>query len=208
MEFRYTKKGGWIHQWKAAYVGGLIRPMLLQSCISALPILIRTFSWRASIFIFCITMMIQLPRETPKNTKVYTSPIQPGGKTGTKVTFDDDDNQQFRVQFIIKEESHPNYHRIKNDLFTKVQLSPKQAKNGCTISLPSFIRDSDTISLTVSPKTKHNQIIIIPNKGWPIRNNDQLSKTNGDIQVQIKIIRKKKKKTRRPKSQRKKKQKD
>lgn len=203
MEFRYTKKGGWINQWKAAYRGGLIRPMLLQSCISALPILIRTLSWKTSIFIFCITMIMQLPRQEPNKTKIFTSSIQPGWKAGTKVKFDD---KQYRVEFILKEKSHPNYHRIDNDLFTEVQISSKQAKNGCTISLPSLIQDSDKISLTISPNTKHNQIIIIPNKGWPIRNNNQLSKTNGDIQVQIQITRKKKKRL--SKSRRKNKQKD
>jgi len=192
VEFVYKKKSGILPQCKAVVRGGLLRSMFLQSCVVAFPMFIRSpRSWRSPLVLFILTLYMQLPQKQPVCNTSYVSSIESGWKAGTKLTFRERD---YSVVFVLNEENHRSYHREGNNLHATVKITSRQAKNGCTITLPSLCSKEEPIALSVAPKIKNKEVLTIPNRGWPIRKNNQ---QKGNMIVLVEIIKRKRKKRRR-----------
>ncbi len=203
----------------AAFRGGMGLYLLYQSILYALPIV--RFSKITSIatlmYMFQQQLYVCVPSLETIN-ELLVADILPGYKETTRLIFTSDVIQipNVEVHIIIKEEQHPIYHRINNDLYAKCTISTVHAKKGCTVYLPSLrsknanirvvsrrnqkapsTEDEDslqTISINVPPKTLSGDIMHLVGKGWPMRSKHargrqqpQSTLSYGDLFVTINV---------------------
>ena len=196
-------------RYRAAFRGKVGYLVLYQALLFAMPLL-RWSRTMAILVAWCV-FHSNVPQATQTT---YDVPIPAGSKgQKTKVTFQSQSFTQPEIVFELEEEQHPLYRRIGIDLHTQITITPKQAKRGCTIQIPSLDGGTDhPIPITLRP----NQImtsgehVCIPGQGWPIRNgkskhgpdrsnntyhdnhDDNNSNHRGDLIVQVLIQKKKK----------------
>lgn len=113
------------------------------------------------------------------------------------------------VTFVIREERHPDYKRVGDDLLTTVRARPKELRRGCVLRVPSLsashglggssqagkseteegrwknwkIRSSKTIKVRVKPGeiTANGQILTVKGRGWLKEKTDVEGDDCGDI---------------------------
>ncbi|CAF4749779.1 unnamed protein product, partial [Rotaria socialis] len=77
-----------------------------------------------------------------KDEKVLEIPIKPGWKEGTKITFENEGDEQDQntiagdIVFIIRDKPHPIFERSNSDIICRVKLTLKQALLGTLIVIP------------------------------------------------------------------------
>ena len=201
----------------AAFRGGIGLYLLYQSILYALPIVrfSKVTSIATLIYMFQQQLFACVPSLEVIN-ELLVADLLPGYKETTKLIFSSDviEIPNVEVHIIIKEEHHPIYHRINNDLYAKCTISTVHAKKGCTVSLPSLrskktnirvasrrnqkastTEDEDslqTISIDVPPNTLSGDVMHLVGKGWPIRSKhaqgrQQSTLSYGDLWVTINV---------------------
>ncbi len=98
--------------------------------------------------------------------------IKPGWKDGTKITYDD-------ITFVIKEEIHPTFKRIDNDLHVTCHITLKDAIMGFTRTIPAL--DGGSITVKINSLNRSSDKYILTGKGMPSK------KGFGDLVVEFDI---------------------
>ena len=176
-----TLKTSILNRYVAAFRGGVLKPVLMQSALTVVLTWLRSqkINWFLSLFLFISLTHIHLPN--PPTKVVYTTSIKKGWKGGTKVNYNTSDAN---VTFIIQESSNnTSYSRVGNDLHTRVDVSKRQLRRGCTLTIPPLCSSDGPIKL----KLKRNQVrdgetVTIKSRGWPITGHIN---SYGDLKVKI-----------------------
>eukprot|EP00581_Thalassiosira_minuscula_P015949 CAMPEP_0183719882 /NCGR_PEP_ID=MMETSP0737-20130205/12646_1 /TAXON_ID=385413 /ORGANISM="Thalassiosira miniscula, Strain CCMP1093" /LENGTH=363 /DNA_ID=CAMNT_0025949645 /DNA_START=335 /DNA_END=1427 /DNA_ORIENTATION=- len=173
----FNMKTSIVDRWKAAHNGGLIKPALMRASVVVLLTWLRSqkVNWFLSLFLFASMVHAYIPLPPKKTT--YSTNIKSGWKGGTKIKYKSNDAD---VTFILQESSHDTYTRVGNDLHTQVEVSAKQLRRGCTLTINPLCESEEPITLELRPKLKNGQMITIKSHGWP-----KSSKERGDLLVKI-----------------------
>jgi DnaJ homolog subfamily B member 4 len=172
-------------QWqrfRAAFRGGIAKPLLYQALIYASPI-VRILGLPLALLAGAAIFQSNLPHPSIVD---YNVNLESGWKGGTKLTFTDVE-PGFDVTFIIEEEVHERFVRVGNDLLTTITVERLQARNGCF----KRIEPLDEIDAPIYVELKPNQVlqsgqqITIPGKGWPDR---RRKGKRGDLLVTVTIV--------------------
>lgn len=100
-------------------------------------------------------------------SKIYDIKVKPGWKSGTKITYNSDNNL---IIFIIKEIPHKYLIRKDNDLHWTCHLSPDQLKKGVKLTL-NTPKPNEKIEFSTSNKIiRDGDQVNITGKGMPIKN--------------------------------------
>uniref|UniRef100_A0A0N5AZG4 J domain-containing protein n=1 Tax=Syphacia muris TaxID=451379 RepID=A0A0N5AZG4_9BILA len=102
--------------------------------------------------------------------KVLTISIKPGWKSGTKITFPKEGDQNpgripADIVFVIKDKPHPKFKREGSDVRYIHKISLRDALCGTTISVPTL--DGQSIPMRISEVIKPNTSKRIVGKGLP-----------------------------------------
>ena len=112
-------------------------------------------------------------------SKILEIDIKPGWKSGTKVTFNNEDG---KICFIIKERSHKYFTRLGNDILWKCSLTKLQTEKGVNLVIP--LLDSNNIRVPVKNEMIYNgKRKVVKNKGMPIKNTNK----QGDLIIEFSI---------------------
>jgi len=176
-----TLKTSIFDRYLAAFRGDVLRPVLLQSALTVVLTWLRSqkINWFLSLFLFTSLVHIHLPK--PPTKLVYTTNIKKGWKGGTKIHYKTPDAD---VTFIIQESTNnTSYSRVGNDLHTHIDVSKRQLRRGCTLTIPPLYDADRPIKL----KLKRNQVrdgetVTIKSCGWPISGHIN---SYGDLKVKI-----------------------
>jgi len=98
--------------------------------------------------------------------------IKPGWKDGTKITYDD-------ITFVIKEEKHPIFKRIDNNLYVTCDITLKDAIMGFSRTLHAL--DGCPITVKINSLTRSSDKYVLTGKGMPSK------KGFGDLIVEFDI---------------------
>ena len=102
---------------------------------------------------------------------MLTINVQPGWKTGTKITFEGKGNDRPGLHrediiFFISEKSHQLFRREGDDLELGVEIPLLKALTGCTISVP--LLGGEEMNLTLDDIIYPGYEKVIAGKGMPI----------------------------------------
>lgn len=141
-------------------------------------------------------MEIKVPKLVPftdgkftKVEKVFDVTVVPGWKTGTKITYNGQGNEQpgklpGDVVFIVKEKPHEKFTREGDDLKCSVSLTEWQIKKGTHIQIP--LLSGRTIPFVVNPNSiSDGTIQKFPGRGLPSSKDPQKF---GDLYVSFDIV--------------------
>lgn len=172
-------KTSMFERYKAAFNGGILKKVLLQSASTVILTWLRSqkVHWLLSLFLFISMVHIHLP---PPPIKVsYPTTIQKGWKGGTKLNYNSPDAD---ITFIIQEGNHDAYTRVGNDLHTQVEVTRRQLRKGCTLIIDSCGDTDEPIKVILKPhQVKDGDIITVKSCGWP----QSGGKEFGDVKVKI-----------------------
>jgi DnaJ homolog subfamily B member 4 len=128
--------------------------------------------------------------------KIYSIPIKPGWKAGTKVTFQSSGSIPTMV-FEVEEIPHKFLQRKGNDLHFVCWIDQNQTKGGIQIGVPlptgetytrkipkaaAAAEDGDDDNATV---ISNGEKLVIPNKGMPIKGGPK----RGDLVIEFRVRR-------------------
>ncbi|AFZ80583.1 DnaJ domain containing protein [Theileria equi strain WA] len=125
------------------------------------------------------------PNYMEKMTLTVT--VEPGSRHEQKIVFEGKGQEQPGMQrgniiFVINEKPHPKYKRDGNDLHCDLDITLKESLLGFSKNLDIFGKDS--ILVTQSGITPHNNIIKISGKGMPILGSSRF----GNLYITINVI--------------------
>ena len=166
---------------KAAYTGGLLTPVLLQAALTVAMNWLRSqrVNWFLSLVMFVAIVYIHIP--PPPDKVIYSTTIRKGWKAGTKIKYKS--NEAADITFIIQEENHDAFRRVDDDLHTSVEVSPRQLRKGCTLTINPLCDDEEPIKLKLRPREiKNGQIVTVKSRGWPKAGGKE---QHGDLKVKI-----------------------
>jgi len=129
------------------------------------------------------------PHDLIQDTPLLDVVIEPGWKTGTRLTFEKKGNttpttSTGDVCIIINEIPHPIFKREGNNLCVTTDITLREALKG-TIKQIKMIDDSlQYISIPIIKNSSYTHII--KNKGMPIRENKQITRY-GDLLIKFNI---------------------
>jgi len=167
-------------RYRAAYNGGLLQPALMQGVITVLLTWLRSqkVNWFLSFFLFVSMVHVHIP--PPPEKVLYSTNIREGWKGGTKVKYE---SANADIAFILQEGSHDTFTRVGNDLHTQVEVSAKQLRRGCTLTINPLCDSEKPIKLKLRRKeVKNGQIVTLKSRGWPKGSKEGEC---GDLQVKI-----------------------
>ncbi|KAI3506514.1 hypothetical protein L1887_28875 [Cichorium endivia] len=120
--------------------------------------------------------------------ETLTIDINPGWKTGTKITFPDKGNQQAAnelppdLDFVIDEKPHEVYKRDGNDLFVNYKLTLADAIKGTTINITTL--DQRDLEITVKDIITPEYELVVSKEGMPIPKDPG---ARGDLKVRFEV---------------------
>lgn len=188
--FQVTLKTSLFYQYKAAWEGGVLAPILVQGAIAIMFTWMRSqhVNWILSLFLFGMMVHANIP--PPPAKAQYLLNIKKGWKHGTKIQYHAATNKEnygakADVTFVIQEGRHERYTRVGNNLHVNVRMRAKRLKKGCKVVIPPLCRKSDPIELRWKPgEIRHDgQVITVKGRGWPCGDNKY-----GDLVVKVFII--------------------
>ena len=109
---------------------------------------------------FQITRRIVRKGRIEPITDVIRVNVKPGWKDGTKIKFDD-------ITFIIREEKHPIFKRINNDLHITCNITLKDAIIGFSRTINAL--DGTPITIKINSLNRSSDRYIITGKGMPFK---------------------------------------
>lgn len=169
-------------RYKAAYTGGVLKPVLIQAGITVLLTWLRSMkvNWLLSLFMFIAIVHTHIPPPPAKET--YGTIIKQGWKGGTRLKYNTDDAD---ITFIIQEGKHDTYTRVGNDLRTEVYVSERRLRKGGTLKIHSLCDSRETIKVKLKPRErKVGDIITVKSQGWP-KVGARGEEAYGDLQIKI-----------------------
>lgn len=152
-------------RYRAAIRGGVAKAIFLQGILFSIPIL------RVSIPMSMIVTAALVHCNLPRPVKLlYDCNIQPGWKSGTKLSFKEVE-PGFDVVFVLQEQKHGRYKRVGNDLHTSITIRRKQAREGCVAEIEPLGTHDVPIRLVLKPNQvqRSGQQITLRGIGWPRR---------------------------------------
>lgn len=112
-------------------------------------------------------IMDALSRRNVPISKIYDIVIKPGWKSGTKITYNIDNNE---IIFILRETPHKYFTRKDNNLHWTCNLTHTQIKKGVKLSIKTA-KVKETIQFTTVNKViRDGDSVSITGKGMPIKN--------------------------------------
>jgi len=180
-DIHLTLKTSIVERYKAAYNGGILLPVLLQSSLMVLTTWLRSqnINWVLSLSLFVFMIHVNIP--APPTKVAYKTTINKGWKGGTKIKYKTDAAD---ITFILQEGNHGTYTRVGSDLHTRVEVSKRQLRKGCTLSFPPIHEAHAPIQLKLKPnEVDIGDTVTIKSRGWPIGGGDK--DEYGDLQVKI-----------------------
>ncbi len=188
--FQVPLKTSLFYQYKAAWEGGVLAPILVQGAIAIIFTWMRSqnVNWILSLFLFGVMVHANIP--PPPEKALYMLNIKKGWKHGTKIEYHAATNTENHgsradVTFIIQEGNHERYTRVGNDLHVNVRVKAKRLKKGCNVAIPPLCKKSDPIELRLRPGEIHHdgQAITVKGQGWPHGDNEY-----GDLIVKVFMV--------------------
>jgi DnaJ-class molecular chaperone len=119
---------------------------------------------------------------TTEKEQFYTIQLQPGWKSGTRVTFPPRANNGIQMTFIIQEKPHLFLKRRGNDLYYACTLTSRQAERGAKVKIP--LPTGDVLELQTKAQTQNGHVMTVPNKGMPIKGTTQ----RGNLKIEFKVM--------------------
>jgi hypothetical protein len=120
-----------LERFRAAFWGGMAKPLLFQVLIYASPI-VRLLGFPIALLAGVLIFQANLPQPSVVD---YNVDLASGWKGGTKLRFSDVE-PGFEVIFVLKEEEHKRFVRVGNDLMTTITIdktqAQAQARTGCS----------------------------------------------------------------------------
>ncbi len=106
-----------------------------------------------------------------KAEKILLIKVEPGWRSGTKITFEREGDQRpgmipADVIFILQEKPHPRFKREKDDLYCPVDLTLEQALLGCVLKIPTLDTDR-VLNVELTQVIEPNHRMVISNEGMP-----------------------------------------
>lgn len=153
-------------RYRAAFRGGIAKPMALQAFIMSAGLLLRT-SWPVSLACFAASFHLSLPRPT---RLFYHTDVMKGWKGGTKVTFSGAE-PGVDVVFVIGEGEHDRFTRDGDDLETIATISRSTARKGGSIMIKPLGEGELPVLFKIKPGEIEGdgQVRTITGRGWPRR---------------------------------------
>ena len=185
--FELHLKTSMFYQYKAAYQGGVLAPILLQGVMTIMLTWLRSqrINWVLSLCLLAIIVHTNIPPPPTKPT--YALQIKKGWKQGTKIKYklSGDQGTPADITFIVQEGENDTYTRVGNNLHVNVKVRAKRLRRGCTLYIDPLCCNSEPIKLKLKPgEIKHDgQVVTMKGHGWPYENNDY-----GDLLVKVIII--------------------
>jgi len=175
-------------RYKAAFHGGVLKPALMQASVTVLMTWLRTqkVNWFLSLFLFVSMVHVHIP--PPPEKVIYSTNIRRGWKGGTKIKYKSSasSNAEGDVVFVLQEGDHDTFARVGNDLHARVQVSARQLRKGCTVTIDPLCESEEPIKLRLGPKeAKDGQVITVKSRGWPIIGGSNEEEEFGDLRVEI-----------------------
>ena len=126
------------------------------------------------------------PNKTEKEKIGLTVDINPGMRSGERITFDGVANESPGIKpgdlhFILMEDPHPVYHRDHDDLYKTMEIPLVDALTGFQITLTHL--DGHEFNVNVDTVTDCDHVLRVPGKGMPRRN----SKGFGDLYLTFEV---------------------
>ena len=167
---------------RAAFRGGIAKPLFYQALIYASPI-IRLLGFPLALLAGVLIFQSNLPQPSLVD---YNVELQSGWKGGTKLKFTDVE-PGFEVIFVLEEEKHKHYVRVGNDLMTTITIDKTQARTGCSKIIEPLNKLDAPIYVELKPCQigQSGQQVTIPGKGWPDRRRNG---KRGDLIVMVNIV--------------------
>jgi DnaJ-class molecular chaperone len=119
---------------------------------------------------------------TTGEKELYTIQLQPGWKSGTRVTFPPRNKNGLKMIFIIQEKPHFFLKRQGNDLYYACKLTSSQANRGAKIRIP--LPTGDVFEMQTQPQTHNGHVMTVPNKGMPIKGTTK----RGNLKIEFKVM--------------------
>ncbi|KAL7539331.1 hypothetical protein ACHAXR_010596, partial [Thalassiosira sp. AJA248-18] len=167
-------------RYKAAYNGGTLKPVLMQGAMTVMLTWLRSqkVNWLLSAFLFISMVHVHIPPAPAK--AAYSTNIRQGWKGGTRISYKAADAD---VTFVVQECRHETFTRVGNDLHTSVEVSQRQLRKGCTLTINPLCDSEEPIKIKLRAKeTKIGEIVTIKSRGWPKSGNKE---EYGDLKVKI-----------------------
>ncbi len=187
--FELNLKTSIFDRYKAAFKGGVLQPVLMQSALAVIMTWLRSqqVNWVLSLFLFVAMVQFHLPPPPVRkaysysfNSNSFTTKIGKGWKSGTKIKYKTDEAD---VTFILQESRHATFTRVGNDLHTTVKVSARRLRKGGTIKVTPLSKYDEPIKLKLQPNgVKDGHTVTIKSRGWPM---GCKSGKCGDLQVKI-----------------------
>lgn len=131
--------------------GFLMRSLLVQN-------------WIASVG----EVIVQLNRLPKAVNGTFAFDVKPGWRQGTKISFNDPDDPNRKVQFEIHEYAHPLLERRRYDLWWQRNLSRRELQRGVKLRLPTL--DQQKMFIRIRPNEVTRDFVkCLPGKGMPIK---------------------------------------
>mmetsp|Transcript_24739 Transcript_24739/g.59637 ORF Transcript_24739/g.59637 Transcript_24739/m.59637 type:complete len:400 (-) Transcript_24739:172-1371(-) len=155
-------------RYRAAFNGGALAPILMQSILTVFLTWLRSqkINWFLSVFLFAsIVHMNTIHMPLPPEKAVYSTKIRKGWKSGTKIKYA---STEADITFVLQESTDDTFTRVGNDLHTQVEVSAKQLRRGCTLTIKPLCASEEPIKLKLRPReVKNGQFVTIKSRGWP-----------------------------------------
>ena len=115
------------------------------------------------------------------NTQIFKINVKKGWKSGTKITFDLSNGD--KVEFKVTQKNHKFLIRQDNNIKWICSLSLEQLEKGVKLTTPTAMKN-EKISINTRDKyITHGTVIIVNNKGMPIKGSDN----RGDFLIEFRI---------------------
>jgi DnaJ family protein B protein 4 len=126
-----------------------------------------------------------------ESLQVLEVDVKPGWKDGTKITFTGKGDElapggpAADLVFIVKQQPHPTFARIGNDLHATVKLPLVAALTGGSASLRML--DGSTVELPVSASqpVSHGSVRVMRGEGMPLSREPG---KKGDLHVKFEVV--------------------
>ena len=168
-------------RWRAAFRGGMAKPLLYQALIYASPI-VRLLGFPLALLAGVAIFQFNLPRPCIVD---YNIDLKSGWKGGTKLTFSDVE-PGFEVIFVLEEQVHERFVRVGNDLMTTITIDKTQALKGCSKLIEPLNKLDAPIYVELKPSQieRSGQQITVKGRGWP----DRRRQKRGDLIVTVIVV--------------------
>jgi molecular chaperone DnaJ len=187
----------------AAVRGKLAWVLLYKSVVASIPALM--FSRKLALLSLVCLFLSNLPPLSPRSpsqgvdwgsrmdpsdhsldSRVFRAHLQPGYKTNTRLIFNAQHtgHERVEVHFVLREDKHPIYTRIGNNLHIHCTITRRQARRGCRVSFPTLSDPTVRLYVTIPRRTAPGDEIVVPGEGWPNRKRHGIK---GDLIVTVHV---------------------